>query len=341
MKRATQVEVAKLAGVSQATVSHVLSGSSSPRSRVSEEARRRVLDAIEAVGYAVNPMARNLAAGRNRILGVFTYESVFPRDGSNFYHPFLVGMEKEAESLGLDLLLFTSAPTDGGRRRLADAGWNRLAVADGCILIGRATDRNELSWLLERRYPFVFVGRRDALGDQPVPFVGADYVQATAALTKRMLAAGHQRVAFLGDLSGVPSALDRVNGYREVVKAAGQRPLLFDAGAFSPDEAVDILLDHRATGVLVGPQVDVEGIERAVMQRSLRIPDDLSVAVLGDPAEGTIDERWSRFSIPRAEMGAASVRMLQAIVAGEHPEPTELMACSIIDGATIASTRGE
>lgn len=341
MKRATQIEVAKLAGVSQATVSHVLNGSSNPRNRVSEQARRRVLDAIEAVGYVVNPMAQNRAAGRNRILGVFTYESVFPRDGGNFYHPFLVGMEAEAEERGLDLLLFTSAPHDGGRRRLADAGWNRLAVADGCILIGRLTDRNEVAWLLERKYPFVMVGRRDAVGDQQVPFVGADYVEATEQVTRRMLDAGHERIAFLGDLSGATSAVDRVDGYRAVMGEVGIRPMLFDAGAFSPEESVEIIADHRGTAVLLGPQVDAPAFAEAARVRGLDIPGDLSVALLGEPELGMPDGAWSGFSIPRAEMGAAAVRLLQRMLDDEGSALTELMPCTQVDGTTIAPPRGK
>ena len=293
MKRATQFDVAKLAGVSQATVSHVLNGASSPRKRVSDGARRRVLDAMESVGYVANPMAQGLAGGRSRILGVFTYESVFPRDRSNFYHPFLVGMEAQAETTGVDLLLFTSAPHDGGRRRLADDGWNRIAVADGCILIGRLTDRNEVAWLLERRYPFVFIGRRDHIADQEVPFVGADYVTATAELTRRMLELGHRRIAFVGDLSGAVSALDRVNGYRQAMQDADLRPLMFDAGAFSPDETVQILVDHKATGALFGAQTDTDAIMAAAERAGV---SGYPIVAAGLTAEQSLDlvrERWA------------------------------------------------
>lgn len=340
MRRATQFDVAKLAGVSQATVSHVLNGTSSPRKRVSESARRRVLDAMESVGYVANPMAQGLAGGRSRIMGVFTYESVFPRDRSNFYHPFLVGMEAQAEESGVDLLLFTSAPHDGGRRRLADAGWNRIAVADGCILIGRLTDRNEVAWLLERRYPFVFIGRRDHVADQPVPFVGADYVEATAELTRRMLAVGHRRIALVGDLSGSVSAQDRVNGYRQAMQEAGHRPLMFDSGAFSADETVQILSDHRATAALCGAQLDTHAFASAAQRAGVSIPEDLSVALLGDPEDpaASVDE-WSRFSIPRAEMGAAAIVMLSRLLDHEDAPRAELMPCLQIEGATITAPR--
>lgn len=340
MKRATQMEVAKLAGVSQATVSHVLTGASNPRKRVSEAARRRVLDAMETLGYVGNPMAQGLASGRSRILGVFTYESVFPRDGSNFYHPFLVGMEAQAEESGLDLLMFTSAPLDGGRRRLADAGWNRLAIADGCILIGRHTDRNEVAWLLERNYPFVFVGRRSPMGEREVPFVGADYITATADLTRRMLEAGHTRIAFVGDLSGTTSALDRISGYRDTVQAAGLRPILFDHGAFSPEETIQILRDHRATAVLFGSQTDPAVIADAAIDAGVSIPEDLSVGLLGDPDGWSFEaEHWSRFTIPRAAMGAEAVRILRAIIDDEETERTKLMPCEQVEGATITAPK--
>lgn len=354
--RATQAEVARLAGVSQATVSHVINGSSNPRNRVSDAVRRRVLDAMESVGYVANPLARGLAGGQNRLVGVFTYEPVFPRDGSDFYHPFLQGIEAQAEASGLDLLLFTSAPSDHGRRRLSDAGWNRIALADGCILIGRLTDRNEVAWLLERRYPFVFLGRRETVANQEVPFVGADYVAATADLTRRMLAVGHRRIAFVGDLGGAISAGDRVAGYRQAMLDAGQRPLLFDSGAFSADETVQIIRDHRATAALFGGQVDAAAIEAAAGRAGMAIPTDLSVARMGDPERYAPDGTpldpdptagraaldWSRFTIPRAEMGEAAVRMLAQLLEPATPDPRpELLGCTQVPGRTIDPPRAD
>ena len=95
-----------------------------------------MLHAIRQTGYVADPVARRLAARHNRILGVFTYEPVFPTGSRDFYHPFLVGIEECAERLGCDLLLLTSAPVADGRRRIFHDD-NRLRLADGCVLLGR------------------------------------------------------------------------------------------------------------------------------------------------------------------------------------------------------------
>nr|WP_253289542.1 LacI family DNA-binding transcriptional regulator [Verrucosispora sioxanthis] len=207
-----------MTGVSQATVSLVLNGRDDGSVRIAPETRERVLGAIRATGYVADPVARRLAARHNRILGVFTYEPVFPAGTGDFYHPFLVGIEESAERLGCDLLLLTSAPVTDGRRRIFHDD-NRLRLADGCVLLGRSLDRDELGRLVAEGHPFVSVGRRDDAGG-PVPYVGADYVTATADVVRRALDAGHTRLAYLGQGAGPESHTDRFAGYR----AAPGRP---------------------------------------------------------------------------------------------------------------------
>ncbi|MGA4506985.1 LacI family DNA-binding transcriptional regulator [Propionibacteriaceae bacterium G1746] len=338
-RRPTQADVARMAGVSQATVSLVLNGPSNARARVGEQSRRRVLDAIRETGYVANPLAQGLARGRNRIVGVFTYESVFPSDGSNFYHPFLVGMEAEAVDVGVDLLLFTSAPVAAGKRRLTDSGWNRLDIADGCILIGRVGNDRELHELRERRYPVVYIGRRDPSDvDGHVPYVGADYAAATAEITRRMLQLGHRRIVFLGDLSAVPSARDRVLGYRRAMDEARHRPILLDGGAFTPAEAVQVIRDHGATAALLGPNVDVVAVRAAAITAGVQVPADLSLALLGEPENEPYPEGFAGFRIPRVEMGARALRLLASVIEGDDAlDPAQLLACRVEVGHTLTS----
>src|SRR5690606_27289035 len=92
-RRATQADVARLAGVSQTTVSMVLNGTGVAQRRVSAQVRERVLEAIAVTGYAANPSAQLLAGGRSSIIGVYTYEPVFPHAGANFYYPFVEAIE--------------------------------------------------------------------------------------------------------------------------------------------------------------------------------------------------------------------------------------------------------
>ncbi|MGD7705359.1 LacI family DNA-binding transcriptional regulator [Microlunatus sp. Y2014] len=337
-RRPTQLDVARAAGVSQATVSLVLSGSPHPRTRVSDASRQRVLEAAERLGYAPNPLAQGLVRGRSRVLGVFTYESVFPKDGSSFYHPLLVGLESAAEDIAVDLLLFTSAPLVARRRRLVDTGWNRVHIADGCVLIGRMGDAVEAATLAAQRYPFVHIGRRES--SSSISQVSADYVHATEDVVHRLYGLGHRRIALLGDLGGAVSAVDRLNGYRSALQELGQRPILLDAAAFTPDEAIEVLDGHGATAVLLSTVVtSPDELTLAAQRAGKRVPDDLSLAVLGESeVSPAIGDHWSGFTIPRVEMGDAALRLLDQIVRGVVDAPSEqLLPCTMVEGSTVAS----
>ena len=209
-KRLTQKQIAELAGVSQATVSLVLSGRTDTTTRISESTRQRVLELLQETAYTADPAARMLAGQSNNLLGVFTYEPAFPNESADFYVPLLTGVESAAEELGADLLVFTSARVTGGRRKLLEPG-TRLRLADGCVLLGREMDAQELKDLVELDYPFVAVGRRDA--DARVPYVGVDYVSAVSDLTTAALRRGHRDVLYLRLPYRAESTADRLEGF--------------------------------------------------------------------------------------------------------------------------------
>ncbi|MEV6410658.1 LacI family DNA-binding transcriptional regulator [Kribbella sp. NPDC051718] len=219
-ERLTQRDIARLARVSQTTVSLVLNNRTAASARIPVETRDRVLKVIRETGYVADPLARRLLQQRNQILGVFTYESVFPSASADFYHPFLSGIEESAEELGCDLLLFTSAPVTDGHRLVFHEN-NRLRIADGSLLLGRRIPAAELSRLAAENYPFVSVGRRDnpLLPDGTpalIPYVGADYTTATATVTTRALQLGHKQLAFVGPGQDAESSADRLLGFQQI-----------------------------------------------------------------------------------------------------------------------------
>ncbi|RIW51332.1 LacI family transcriptional regulator [Micromonospora endophytica] len=337
-RRVTQQDIARMTGVSQATVSLVLNGRGDGGVRIAPETRERVLEAIRATGYVADPVARRLAARHNRILGVFTYEPVFPAGTGDFYHPFLVGIEESAERLGCDLLLLTSAPVTGGRRRIFHDD-NRLRLADGCVLLGRSLDRDELGRLVAEGHPFVSVGRRDDAGG-PVPYVGADYATATAAVVRRALDAGHTRLAYAGQGVGPESHADRFAGYRDAVEAAGL-PARHDSTDRAPAELLDTLLAAGVTAVLVEEYADGVALAAAARERGLTVPTDLSILALGDPTRPTSsDLEFTGFRIPRREMGWQAVEVLTGLLAEVPGTVTQrLLPCQPVDGASLAPPR--
>lgn len=348
-RRITQVDVAAIAGVSQATVSFVLNDSTPAGVRISEETRQRVLDAIRITGYSANPAAQRLAGGLTQILGVFTYEATFPRAGRDFYGPFLVGIEHAAEKLGVDILLFTSARVEDGRRQLTRDGWQRLGMADGCLLLGQHEDRGELQHLLDTNYPFVFIGKRGSDGGR-LPYVGVDYVTATARQVDRLVELGHERIGYVGARATDQPTLDRVDGYRTAMKRHGMvsRFVEIDDVAATAAEIVD----QRLTAVVVAPENYPEELADEIEGRGVRVPADLSVLLLGQPHHPRPrGRRWSGFSIPREEMGARALLLLSRLVAadgnrqargrqGTPGDPAaelhQMLDCTDVGGATIA-----
>jgi LacI family transcriptional regulator len=333
-RRVTQQDIARMTGVSQATVSLVLNGRDDAEVRIAPETRERVLQAIRSTGYVADPIARRLAARHNRILGVFTYESVFPAGLGDFYHPFLVGIEECAERIGCDLLLFTSAPVVDGRRRIFHQD-NRLRLADGCILLGQWLDPAELARLIGEGQPFVSVGRRDDAGG-PVPYVGADYPAATAAQVRAAVAQRHTRLVYVGQGAGPESHADRMRGFTAAVAAAGADGRHLTAGA----DTLDIIIAEKRTCVFVEEFADGVVLAREAEARGLRVPADLSFVALGDPTRpAATDIDFTGFRIPRREMGWQAVEVLSELLEGGGGRRQRLLPCEPVAGATLAVAR--
>jgi DNA-binding LacI/PurR family transcriptional regulator len=339
-KRVTQQDIARMTSVSQATVSLVLNGRAAAGARIAPATRERVLRVIEETGYVADPIARRLLAQRNQIIGVFTYEALFPTGHHDFYRPFLVGIERQAERRGLDLLLLTSAAAAGGPRRIFQPG-SRLRLADGCVLLGLSLDHDDLTRLVADGRPFVAVGRRDDAGG-PVPYVGADYPSAVAALVGRAAAAGHRRLAYLGQGAGPESYADRMVGFRAGVRAAGITARHEPVANRSLPAILDALTVDGVTAVFTEEHADAVALTALAEARGLRIPADLSIVTMGQPTrpEPAPTVEFSGLHIPRRQMGADALDLLAGLIDGSATRIQRLLDCDLVDGATLAPPSG-
>ncbi|GGN10453.1 LacI family DNA-binding transcriptional regulator [Streptomyces fuscichromogenes] len=304
-RRSTQRDIARRAGVSRATVSLVIGGGAAS-ARIAEPTRRAVPAAAEVPGCAADVAARGLKGGRNRPLGLHTFESVFPTDLRDFSCPFLLGVEEQTARQGYDLMLFCSdgsAPgTAGTERSIHAGGTNLLKIADGCVLLGGNVRREELSALVREGFPFVLVRRRE-VDDGELSYVAAD-VSGTAGLVAEPARLGHPCILYLR----VP----------EDTEPTRDRALLVE-----PTE------DNRFTEA----PVTTAGTER------VRFPEDCSPALLGDPPSWTPEFRnRTRLSPPRAETAGDAVRVLVELLDQETPEPRQpTVPCAFVPGDSVGS----
>ncbi len=338
--------MARLAGVSQATVSLVLSAKPDAKGRtISEETRGRVLEAARSLGYVPDPAARRLAAARNNLLGVFSFTATFPTDVQHSYYPFLVGVEREAAALGYDLVLFTGSSTGGAGAAGPDT-LSRVRLADGCLFLGRHTPRAELKRLVEDGFPVVHLGRREEL--EGVAWVGADYVEATRDVVGRLSGLGHRRMVLVREDDDAPASADRQRGFLEGLQEAGlpSGPTTVFRSAdphrqLTP-ERLRAWADEGVTA-FVAEETDTGAAWRALLSAvraaGLDCPGEVSLALLGSPPADLAGEpEPTGFDIPRPQLGAAAVRLLSALVMGEEArEP--LVGCVFRPGLTAGPPR--
>ena len=339
-RRPRQVDVARHAGVSPAIVSLVLNGKTDERIRISAQTIERVRASMRELGYMPNPMARSLATGQNRILGVFTYEPIFPVTNESFYFPFLVGIEDEAQEQDYDLLLFTRSRRDEGRRSVYRDGVNQLLMADGAILFGRDVAGAEVEQLRDEGYPFVSIGRVETEG--PVPYVAADYAGATFEVMEHLAAHGHRAIAYLGVPDRAVSYRDRERGFRMAhdeldFERADGRVRYQDPETFS-GEHLGALLAAGATAIVCENHRLAVALLRVARERGLRVPRDFSFALLGDHHR-TIDalSTATTFRIPLYEMSVHAVRMLAKTLESDTPPLPVTLPCDFVPGHTVAT----
>ncbi|MEU0489177.1 LacI family DNA-binding transcriptional regulator [Nocardiopsis sp. NPDC006139] len=344
-RRPRQSDIARAAGVSQTTVSLVLRGTTVGMS-LARETRQRVLDAAERLGYVPDPVATRLASAANAMLGLYTFSTTFPTDVAHSYYPVLVGVEEEAAAQGQDLILFTGS-SRAGTGADDPAAVRRVRVADGCLFFGRHVPDEPIRHLVEDGFPFVYIGRRD---EPDVPYVGADYVSASAAVLERLAAAGHRNIRYLREHDQAPASTDREEGVLRGARAAGAGTagLVVRTDGTDLDALLAAWLADGVTAVVV-EQTDtgaaLSGLGAAIERAGLRCPRDLSLAVLGAPvgARGRAPGGgavFSGFDVPMREMGRDAVRLLLRLIAGEEGLRTRrLLPCEPVGGGTIAAPR--
>lgn len=336
-RRLTQHDIAKLAGVSQATVSLVLNGAPTALARIPQETRERVQQVIRTTGYVADPIARRMAKGLNRILGVFTYEPAFPSEQADFFTPFLLGIEEEAQAQNYDLLLLTGAGVGKDRKIFADG--NRLRIADGCLVLGREFDRAELERLVSGDYPFVAIGRREDAGG-PVAYVGGDYASGTRALVEKARRFGHEKLAFVGPSGPAESIADRWSGFSAALRDGAELVLHIDAVDRPAGEILDAVLASGATAAFFIELADAVRVEAAARERGLSLPGDVSAIVLGSHIRAERSHvQFTSFSIPREEMGRQATAMLVRRIEGATPVEQILLTCEPVEGETLGPAR--
>lgn len=305
-------DVAKHAGVAIATVSATLNESAS----VSDETRKRVWAAVDAVGYSPNAIARSLRLGKSRLIGIAIADISNP-----FCSSMVRTMENAAIAAGYSIIVCN---TDDDVKR-EDAVLNQLRAQHvaGIILtpVGQASDYLKLP---EARNlpPIVTVDNKiPGLGHD---FAGVDNRACARMLTQYLLRLGHRRIAMITGTPGVWTAEERLAAFLETMRAAGAPvdPSMCVAGDYHGDRAYDAakLLMTRAdrpTAIIGANNMTALGALQAILDLGFRCPDDVSLVGIDDvPWSGLVRPRVVTAAQPIADIAKSAIACLLERMSG-------------------------
>lgn len=337
--KATSLDIAHLAGVSQPTVSRALRGSP----MVSEHTRRRVLAIAEQLNYKVDKNASSLRRQHSGTLALLLFEDPTSDEShiNPFFLPMLGSITRACARHGQDLLISFQQLSDDWHADYGDSN-----KADGLILLGYGdylAYQGKLKKLVEQGTLFARWGA--VLPDQPGISIGCDNLGGGRLAGRHLAELGRTRVAFLGDASShYPEFHDRYRGCDEAMREAGAAldpSLQIDAESSEESGylAAEALL-RRGDGfdaVFAGSDLIAIGAMRALTEHGLRIPEDVSVVGFDDiPAARIATPTLTTVFQDTMLAGELLVDTLMKQVRGEPAESLRLPTSLVVRRSTCA-----
>jgi LacI family transcriptional regulator len=326
-------QVARLSGVSVATVSRVFNGYSD----VHPDTRARVLAAAHELDYSPSAAARTLVGRRSQLVGVVLFTgSAHPDVEHPFFQDVLVGLRHGIGELGYDLLLFAAEQPEAYLRRA------RHHRVDGVVLWGVDRSDPEIPKLLEARMPLVAVDL-EVVGERAT-WVSSDNVGGARLAVRHLHERLHKRIATITGLVETKPGGERLEGYRSEMTSLGlATPAAYERGgdfyADSGDAAMQALLalPEPPTAVFAASDEMAIGALSAARAAGLSVPDDISVVGFDDSRlAALVQPPLTTVGQDRFGLGVAAARTLAMTIErpDEAPTPSVLPVGLVVRGST-------
>ncbi len=319
-------DVARMSGVSRATVSRALNG----QAKVSADVRARVQIVADRLGYRPNTAARSLASGRAGVLGL-----VLPTGHlttATYEAHLLEAIVDATTDAGLGLMLWTaqSEPRNAVRERF------RTGLVDGVVVSAIALGSSWVEGLLDGPHPCVLVGRHATRTD--VPRVEVTNEASASAAVEHLVVSGAERIAIILGPADRTDAADRQVGYeRELIRHGLEVDRrLVERGEFTIDSGYDAmrrLVAHRPDAVFACNDLMAVGAMRAISEAGLAVPDDIALIGFDDlPIARQTTPQLSTVRQDVTAIGRAAVAVLNGLLGGN---PQETPTVTTIEGPLV------
>jgi len=329
---ATLNDIAKLAGVSKASVSLALSD----HPRISEETKLKIRKIADEIGYAPAKNRGIVAKSVNRSIGILFFHSSVENSGE-FFRDTIMGITDASYRLDYNAVLLRvpeqrNEPSEGVVQLLRRSG------VDGAIVISPSPDVYGLEEVLESGFPLVFIGKRSIPGIEP-HFVASDNHGGGKSATQYLIDLGHREIGIAIPPKDVifPWEEDRIDGYFSALRQADipiRDELIFTvASPFSPQDAGwNAFGRSRMTALFaITPHTGLSVMQR-LHQSNKTIPRDLSLIVFDNFAYSIEQPPITVMKQDMEALGKQAVKLLAEIM--DHPDsapkqlllPTQLVA---------------
>jgi LacI family transcriptional regulator len=329
-------DVAKLARVSTATASRVVSAA---EYAVSPTTRERVLDAARTLDYVPNALARGLQKSHLAVVGVIVHDITDP-----YFSEVVRGVEDAAEAAGY-LVVVCSSDRDAAREN-SYVRLLRSMRASTLIFAGSGFDNPTANDELSRHVAAIRDDGGAVVHLSPhasgPPEVGVDNVAGVEAMVWALVALGHTGIAFLAGPPGLFVAPQRLEGYRRALAAAGierdERLVVtagFNRGAGAT--GVDTLLgrDVSFTAICCANDLLALGALDRLAQLGIAVPGDVSVAGFDDiQTAAIVAPSLTTVRLPLHEMGRRAFAFAESLRAGERPQREVLPTAVVMRDST-------
>ncbi|GAE32397.1 catabolite control protein A [Halalkalibacter hemicellulosilyticus] len=302
----TIYDVAREAGVSMATVSRVVNGNPN----VKPTTRKKVLEAIERLGYRPNAVARGLASKKTTTVGV-----IIPDISSIFFAELARGIEDIATMYKYNIILCNSDQNKEKEIHLINTLLEKQV--DGIVFMGSQITEDHVTEFKRSPVPIVLAATFDK--ELEVPSVNVDYQQAAFDAITHLIENGHENIGMVtGTLDDPVNGYQKFTGYRKAIEEAGLtfNENLVKIGDYTYDsgiEAMNQFLDsgEKPSAIFVATDEMALGVIHGAQDRGLNIPEDIEVIGFDNTRLATmIRPTLSTIVQPIYDIGAVSMRLL-------------------------------
>ncbi|MCM3587756.1 LacI family transcriptional regulator [Mesobacillus maritimus] len=312
-------DVAKLANVSTATVSRVISNSGT----VKKETAEKVMEAVKKLNYQPNVLARQLRRSETKTILV-----VVPDITNTFFSEVLRGIESVAIQIGYQVLL-------GDARNNAESEASYLTIlgqkkADGLILLTARSNQKMLEEI-SQDYPVVLAC--EYYEGSRLPTVSIDNVSSARKATEYLISLNHKRIGHISGPLNVVVGRDRCKGFHQAMAQHGLSvdPSLVQEGEFSFESGFNLMMKFLAledfpTAIFAGNDEMAMGAVKAIKSKGFKVPEDFSVIGFDDIKFASIFEpALTTVAQPTFDMGQKAMQLLLKIINGEELEKSQFI----------------